>query len=122
MDIKAINRSVIRQFRAGGPVDDMDRTQMILLTSIGARTGRRHTTPLGIIERDSDRLLVVANNLGGQHHPDWYFNVLANGHVTVEADGETYEAVARQLPVKSGIESGRTWKREARITPSRKPT
>jgi hypothetical protein len=40
MDIKAINHTVIRQFRAGGPVDDMDRTQMILLTSIGARTGR----------------------------------------------------------------------------------
>ena len=70
MVIRAINRTVIQQVRSGGPVEGMDRDQMILLTTIGARTGRRQTTPLGIIQRDGDWLLVVANNLGRQHHPD----------------------------------------------------
>jgi deazaflavin-dependent oxidoreductase (nitroreductase family) len=107
MEIKGINRTVIQQFRAGGPVDDMDRTQMIVLTTVGARTGRSHTTPLGVIQREGDRLLVVANNLGRPNHPDWYLNLSANPHVTVEADGETYDAVARQLP---GQERDRVWK------------
>ena len=44
MDIKAINRMVTDQFRAGGPVDDMDRSSMILLTTIGTKSGR-HTPP-----------------------------------------------------------------------------
>jgi deazaflavin-dependent oxidoreductase (nitroreductase family) len=45
--------------------------------------------------------------LGRQSHPDWYFNVLANEHVTVEADGETYEAVASQL---TGEERDQVWR------------
>ncbi len=55
MDIKAINRKVIDQFRVGGEVEGMERENLILLTTMGARSGRPHTTPLGIIERDGDR-------------------------------------------------------------------
>src|SRR5215213_11933638 len=106
MDIKAVNRKVIDQFRAGGPVDGMDRSSMILLTTIGTKSGRPHTTPLGVIDRDGDRLLVVANNLGRQNHPHWYFNVMAHDRVTVEADGETYDGVATQLP---NHERDRVW-------------
>jgi deazaflavin-dependent oxidoreductase (nitroreductase family) len=107
MDIKAINRTVIEQFRAGSEVEGMDRREMILLTTEGARSGRPHTTPLGIIHREGERLLVVANNLGQQKHPDWYFNVQANNRVTVEADGETYEGLATQLP---SDERHRVWR------------
>ena len=106
MDITAINRKVIDEFRAGGPVDGMDRSSMILLTTIGAKSGRPHVTPLGVIDRDGDRLLVVANNLGRQNHPHWYFNVLTNQRVTVEADGDTYDGIATPLP---NDERDRVW-------------
>ncbi|MBO1332875.1 nitroreductase/quinone reductase family protein [Streptomyces sp. VRA16 Mangrove soil] len=65
----------------------------LLLTTTGARSGRPHTVPLGCV-RHAGRLLVVASNLGSDRHPDWYHNLLARPVVTVEADGETFQAVA----------------------------
>ncbi|MBK3589620.1 nitroreductase family deazaflavin-dependent oxidoreductase, partial [Streptomyces sp. MBT57] len=78
----AFQQSVIDEFRAnagkvGGPFAGSD---LLLLTTTGARTGQPHTTPLGHV-RDGDRLLVVGSNLGAPHHPDWYHNLLA--HPTV---------------------------------------
>ncbi|MFF3641222.1 nitroreductase/quinone reductase family protein [Streptomyces sp. NPDC002564] len=89
------NQSVIDEFRArggqvGGPFEGGD---LLLLTTTGARSGKRHTTPLGFV-RDGDLLLVVGSNLGGPHHPDWYHNVLAHPTVTVELGTEEFEAVA----------------------------
>ncbi|MEU6122366.1 nitroreductase family deazaflavin-dependent oxidoreductase [Streptomyces sp. NPDC047123] len=89
------NQSVVDEFRArggqvGGPFEGGD---LLLLTTTGARSGKRHTTPLGFV-RDGDLLLVVGSNLGGPHHPDWFHNVLAHPTVTVELGTEEFEAVA----------------------------
>ncbi len=70
--------------------------ELILLTTMGARTGRPYTTPVSIYP-DHDRLLVVANNLAAHKHPDWYLNLVANPLVTVEASNETYTGVATPL-------------------------
>ncbi|MDP9220880.1 MAG: nitroreductase family deazaflavin-dependent oxidoreductase, partial [Actinomycetota bacterium] len=66
---------------------------LVLLTTVGRRTGQRRTTPM-MFHRDGDRLLVVASNAGAPKHPDWYLNLVANPRVTVEVGGETYDAVA----------------------------
>ena len=71
MDIREINRRVIEQFRAGGPIEGMHREGLLLLTTTGARTGQQRTTPL-MFHRDGDRLLVIASNIGAPKHPDWY--------------------------------------------------
>jgi hypothetical protein len=70
MDIKEVNRKTIDQFRAGGAIDGMHRELILLLTTVGARTGHRHTAPMMFI-RDADHLLVVASNMGAPKHPDW---------------------------------------------------
>ena len=93
MDVKEINRRVIEQFRAGGEIEGMHRDRLLLLTTTGAKTGGRHTTPM-MFHRDGDRLLVVASNMGARKHPDWYLNLVANPQVVVEAGGERFEAVA----------------------------
>ena len=94
MDIREINRRVVDQFRAGGPVEGMQRDRLVLLTTTGRRSGESRTTPM-MFHRDGDRVLVIASNVGAAAHPDWYRNLAADPHVTVEIGDETYPALAR---------------------------
>jgi deazaflavin-dependent oxidoreductase (nitroreductase family) len=106
MDVKQINRTVIERFRSGGELPQgMHRERLVLLTTSGARTGREHTTPM-MFHPDGDRLLVIASNMGAARHPDWYRNLAANPHVTVEVGDERYDAVATEL---AGEERERVW-------------
>ncbi|MEV0617387.1 nitroreductase/quinone reductase family protein [Nonomuraea sp. NPDC050404] len=89
------NQQIIDEFRAnkgrvGGPFEG---GRLILLTTVGARTGAAHTTPLGYLP-DGDRLLVIASAGGSPRHPAWYHNLRANPQVTVEDGLMTYQAKA----------------------------
>ncbi|MEW1736744.1 nitroreductase family deazaflavin-dependent oxidoreductase [Nocardia beijingensis] len=105
MDVKEVNRRAIAQFRAGGEIDGMRRDRLILLTTIGRRTGAPYTTPL-MFHRDGGRLLIVASNIGAPKHPDWYANLRADSRVTVEVDEESFPALATPL---TGDDRARTW-------------
>jgi deazaflavin-dependent oxidoreductase (nitroreductase family) len=105
MDVKEINRRVIEQFRAGGPIEGMHRERLLLLTTTGARTGQPHTTPM-MFHGDGDRLLVVASNAGAPRHPHWYSNLVADPRVTVEVGDERYDALASTA---EGDERERLW-------------
>lgn len=93
MDIHAFNASTIREFRAnsgralGQPI--------LLLTTIGARSGLPHITPLVHARDSEDRFVVYASKLGSDRHPDWYHNLRAHPEVTVEVGTETFTATAR---------------------------
>ncbi|WP_310742272.1 nitroreductase family deazaflavin-dependent oxidoreductase [Microbispora sp. H13382] len=91
----SFNQSVIDEFRAnggkvGGPFEGGD---LLLLTTVGARSGREHTVPLGYV-RDGGSLLVVASAGGAPRHPAWYHNLLAHPAVRVEVGEEVFDAVA----------------------------
>ncbi|GEL23905.1 hypothetical protein PSU4_28590 [Pseudonocardia sulfidoxydans NBRC 16205] len=105
MDVAAINRRVVEQFRAGGEIEGMHREALLLLTTTGRRSGRSHTSPM-MFHRDGDRLLVIASNMGAAQHPDWYANLAADPDVTVEIGDETYDASATTL---TGDDRTRTW-------------
>lgn len=105
MDIQAINRKVIEQFRAGGEIEGMHRERLLLLTTTGARTGRQHTTPM-MFHPHEDRVLVMASNAGARKLPDWYTNLRANPTVKVEIGDESYTATATEL---TGEERERLW-------------
>lgn len=92
-DIAEINRRTIEQFRAGGEITGMHRDRLLLLTTTGRRTGERRTTPM-MFHPDRDRLLLIASNMGAPRHPDWYRNLEADPHVTVEVGDESYDATA----------------------------
>jgi deazaflavin-dependent oxidoreductase (nitroreductase family) len=104
-DIAEINRRTIEQFRAGGEIPGMHRDRLLLLTTTGRRSGERRTTPM-MFHRDGDRLLLIASNMGAPRHPDWYLNLEADPHVTVEVGDETYDATA--VP-SIGEERERLW-------------
>jgi deazaflavin-dependent oxidoreductase (nitroreductase family) len=105
VDLKEIGPRVIRQFRAGGPLEGMHRDRLVLLTTVGRKTGERRTTPM-MFHRDGDRLLVIASNAGAPNHPDWYLNLVADPRVTVEVGDESYDAVATPT---EGEERERLW-------------
>jgi deazaflavin-dependent oxidoreductase (nitroreductase family) len=63
------------RFRGGAPV--------MLVTTIGRKSGRRLTVPL-LYLRDGDRVVTVASKGGMDHHPLWYRNMIANPHVDVQ--------------------------------------
>ncbi len=46
VDRKELNRTVIEQFRAGGEIEGMHRDRLLLLTTVGARRGRRPVVSL----------------------------------------------------------------------------
>jgi len=109
------NRQLIEDFRAnrgknGGPFAG---TPILLLTTTGAKSGQRRTTPLMFIP-DGDRLLVIASNVSAPAHPDWYRNLVAHPEVTVEVGTETFDATA---VVTQGAERDRLWTRIVELYP-----
>ena len=113
MDIKEINQKVIRQFRAGGPVEGMRRERLLLLTTTGRKTGQLRTTPM-MFDRDEEDLLVIASNVGAPTHPDWYLNLAEDPHVVVEVGEDRFDAVASTI---SGDRRERLWTRLKRQYP-----
>ncbi|MGW3283935.1 nitroreductase/quinone reductase family protein [Streptomyces sp. NPDC001002] len=104
------NQQVIDEFRANrGRVGGyFEGARLLLLTTTGARTGTRHTTPVGYLPDGGERVLVIASAGGSPRHPDWYRNLLADPQVTVESGVFTYEA---QAVVLAGEERDRAWAR-----------
>jgi len=109
------NRRLIEEFRAhGGKVGGMwEGTPLLLLTTTGARSGERRTTPMGYLP-DGDRLIVWASNGGSPTHPGWYHNLVAHPHVTVEVGTETFDAIA---VVTAGAERDRLWTQGVAVYP-----
>ncbi len=89
------NDPVIAQYRAtGGHVTGRFAGRpLLLLTTIGARTGQPRVTPLNY-SMDDDRFVVIASKGGSPTHPDWYRNLVAHPEVTLEVGSETFRARA----------------------------
>ncbi|HVB54578.1 MAG TPA: nitroreductase/quinone reductase family protein [Candidatus Acidoferrales bacterium] len=50
----------------------------LLLTTVGAQSGRRRTAPLGGFPDGADAWLVVGSAGGGARHPAWFINMAKN--------------------------------------------
>jgi deazaflavin-dependent oxidoreductase (nitroreductase family) len=87
------NQNVIQEFRANSGVVSQLEFPVLLLTTTGARTGRRTTTPLGY-SNDRDCVFVVASKGGAPTNPAWFHNLRANPSVTVELGSTVYQARA----------------------------
>lgn len=109
------NRALIEEFRAnGGKLSgQLANSHILLLTTIGAKSGQERVTPLGY-GMDGDRYIVVAANAGAPAHPDWYYNLLANPDVTVEVGADRFAARAS---VAQGVDREGLVARQAEIVP-----
>jgi len=70
--------------RSGGTEgNDNQGKPVIVLTSVGAKTGKLRKTPLMRVEHDGE-YAVVASLGGAPKHPVWYHNLTANPHVELQ--------------------------------------
>ena len=103
-DQLAYNRKLIEEFRADGG-KSMGNRPLLLLTTVGRRSGEKHTSPMMYVP-DRDRLLIIASNNGATSDPLWYLNLVADPSVTVEVPGQKYQALASPL---TGDDYDRQW-------------
>lgn len=111
-DIRETNRLVIDRFRADGGVGTLGPLhfeRIVLLTTTGRRTGQRRTTPLGYARDAEGNLLLFASAMGAPRHPDWYFNIAADPHVTVEITSGSWDAQATILTGADRDDAYRRW-------------
>ncbi|HEY6739519.1 MAG TPA: nitroreductase family deazaflavin-dependent oxidoreductase [Actinopolymorphaceae bacterium] len=96
-DAIVTNNQVIEEFRAnGGRVGGMfEGAPLLLLTTLGAKSGLPRVTPL-LYLADGDRYLVFASN-GGGRSPAWFANLRANPSATVEVGNDKFDATATVL-------------------------
>ncbi len=78
---------------------------ILLLDHVGAKSGRRRTSPLAYVQ-DGDKLVIVASKGGHPRHPAWFHNLKANPDAAVQIGREHRPVHAR---VATDSERERLW-------------
>jgi deazaflavin-dependent oxidoreductase (nitroreductase family) len=92
------NQRTIAEFRArhGRVGGNFAGTPLLLLHTVGARSGQRRINPMMYLA-DGGRYLVFASEAGSDRNPGWYWNLRANPDVTIEVGEETIAVHATEL-------------------------
>ena len=97
----------------GSEAGDLHGKPIIVLTSVGAKTGLLRKTALMRVEHDG-QYAVIASLGGAPKHPVWYWNLIGNPHVELQ-DGEVKrDYVAREV---HGEERALWWDRALEAWP-----
>ena len=112
----AFNNGVIEEFRAneGKVGGGFAGAPMILITHIGAKSGKEYTSPL-VYSMDGDKPVIIASKGGAPDDPQWFRNLVANPDVTVEIGADKYQGRAR---VAEGDERDRLFSTQAELMPN----
>jgi deazaflavin-dependent oxidoreductase (nitroreductase family) len=97
----------------GAEGNTMRGRPVIVLTSLGAKSGKIRKTPLMRVEHDGE-YAVVASLGGAPKHPVWYYNVVANPHVELQDGPVKRDYTAREV---TGEEKALWWKRATETWP-----
>jgi deazaflavin-dependent oxidoreductase (nitroreductase family) len=108
-------REQAEKFEASGGTEaaDLQGRPIILLTSVGAKTGKLRKTPLMRIEHDGE-YAVVASRGGAPTHPVWYWNLVKNPHVELQDADVKRDYAAREV---TGAEREVWWERAVEAWP-----
>lgn len=86
---------------------------VILLTTVGAKSGKLRKTPLMRVEHNG-QYAVVASLGGAPKNPVWYYNIKANPRVELQDGTETHDYEAREV---SGDQKAAWWDRAVQAWP-----
>ncbi|OBH52408.1 nitroreductase family deazaflavin-dependent oxidoreductase [Mycobacterium sp. E2479] len=101
--INAFNQSIIDEFRAndGKVGGQFANANLLLLHTIGAKSGQPRVSPLGYFRIDG-KLIIIGSFAGAPVSPAWVHNLRANPRARVEAGApqgvEAFDVAARELP------------------------
>ncbi len=100
--------------RSGGTEGtEMNGRPVVILTSVGAKTGKIRKTPLMRVEHDGE-YAVVASLGGAPQNPVWYYNLTVNPHVELQDGPARKDYRAREA---SGEERATWWERAVATWP-----
>jgi len=114
--LTALSRAHVALYRASrgrlaGRISSGAR--ILLLTTIGRKSGMERTTPLLYLE-DAGRYVVIASVGGDPKHPAWYLNLRDNPTATIEVGSRKLAVTASTA---SPDERSRLWPLAVQIYP-----
>jgi deazaflavin-dependent oxidoreductase (nitroreductase family) len=104
----------IYQLSGGKLGGKMRGFNVLLLTTIGRKSGKAYTTPLGCFDFQG-YYLIVASNAGLSTHPAWYYNLKSTPQVTVQVLDHIIPVTAEIL---SGEARTQAWQQVIATAPS----
>ncbi|MGI8577500.1 MAG: nitroreductase family deazaflavin-dependent oxidoreductase [Nocardioidaceae bacterium] len=108
-------RNQVEQYESSGGTEgnDMRGMPVIILTTVGAKSGKLRKTPLMRVEHDGV-YAVVASLGGAPKHPVWYHNVVAHPQVELQDGPMKRDMTAREV---TGDEKAVWWQRAVEAFP-----
>ena len=107
------NQTELYEATNGQEGGDLRGRPIIVLTSVGAKTGKIRKTALMRVEHDGV-YAVVASLGGAPKHPVWYHNLKANPHVELQDGATKRDYAAREV---TGDEKSEWWERAVETWP-----
>jgi F420H(2)-dependent quinone reductase len=107
--LRAIGKLNVPLYRAtrGRLFAKVGGAPVLLLTSIGRRSGQPRTAPV-LYLADGERVVVIGSNAGNERAPAWSFNLRANPAAEIQIGGERRRVRAR---VAEGEERAELWQK-----------
>jgi len=109
-------RKQVEQYEksGGNQGNTMVGKPVIILTSLGAKSGKIRKTPLMRVEHEG-KYAVVASPGGAPTHPVWYYNLVANPQVELQDGATPQDMVAHEA---TGDEKAHWWERAVEAFPN----
>lgn len=109
-------REQAEKYMASGGAEgtELQGKPVVLVTTVGAKTGKLRKTPLMRVEHNGE-YAIVASLGGAPKHPVWYYNVKKNPHVELQDGTVTGDYVAREV---FGAEKKVWWERAVQVWPA----
>ncbi|MEL5992264.1 nitroreductase family deazaflavin-dependent oxidoreductase [Microbacterium phosphatis] len=98
----------------GAEGGELQGKPVIVLTTVGAKTGGLRKTALMRVEHNG-HYAVVASKGGAPDAPQWYWNILKNPHVELQDGADKRDYTAREL---EGAEYNEWWARATAVWPA----
>ena len=92
----------------------MGKSPILLLNTVGRKSGRKRTSPLLYVV-DGEDFVIIASKGGAPTHPAWYLNLKANPDATLEVGDREVRVKAEETDSE---EKARLWQKMIEIYPT----
>lgn len=109
-------REQVEEFEAsdGAEANTLNGCPIVVVTSVGAKSGKLRKTPLMRVEHDG-QYAVVASKGGAPSHPTWYWNLKKHPYVELQDGAAKHDYEVREV---DGDERERWWRRASEAWPA----
>ena len=90
------------------------KSPILLLNTVGRKTGRKRTSPL-LYVMDGEDFVIIASKGGAPTHPAWYLNLKANPDATVEVGDRKVRVRAEEVDSEEKV---RLWQKMVEMYPT----